>query len=227
MKLLQGRQAHPRPVAGHRSRAPATRSSGSTCPTATPRRCRCASSSPTTEITRSRKLEGQWWGDGGAYFVASFARTSDGSVNEHDGQVWFYDPGHRDRHAQDDLRREPGPGRRRRQLRRPGQHHRLAVRRADPGRGRRGRAAPRRRDRARARPTRWPATTSTTASSPARRSARTARCCSPTSSRPGTCSRSPGPGAGPATSRADRGSATRTHRPPRRRGRRGGVGAVP
>ena len=44
------------------------------------------------QITRSRKLEGQWWGDGGAYFVASFARHSDGSTNEHDGQVWFYDP---------------------------------------------------------------------------------------------------------------------------------------
>ena len=44
------------------------------------------------QITRSRKLEGQWWGDGGAFFVSSFARTTDGSVNEHDGQVWFYDP---------------------------------------------------------------------------------------------------------------------------------------
>ena len=44
------------------------------------------------QVTRSRKLEGQWWGDGGVYFVASFARNSDGSVNEHDGQVWFYDP---------------------------------------------------------------------------------------------------------------------------------------
>ncbi|GAA3793568.1 PhoX family protein [Sphaerisporangium flaviroseum] len=44
------------------------------------------------QVTRSRKLEGSWWTDGGAYFVASFARTSDGSVNEHDGQVWFYDP---------------------------------------------------------------------------------------------------------------------------------------
>jgi hypothetical protein len=29
---------------------------------------------------------------GGAYFVSSFARTSDGSVNEHDGQVWHSDP---------------------------------------------------------------------------------------------------------------------------------------
>jgi secreted PhoX family phosphatase len=45
------------------------------------------------QITRSRKLEGQWWGDGGVYFVASYARTDDGSRNEHDGQVWFYDPG--------------------------------------------------------------------------------------------------------------------------------------
>jgi secreted PhoX family phosphatase len=44
------------------------------------------------QVTRSRKLEGQWWADGGAFFVASFARTLDGSVNEHDGQVWFYDP---------------------------------------------------------------------------------------------------------------------------------------
>ncbi len=44
------------------------------------------------QVTRSRKLEGQWWADGGAYFVASFARNSDGSANEHDGQVWFYDP---------------------------------------------------------------------------------------------------------------------------------------
>lgn len=45
-----------------------------------------------SQVTRSRKLEGQWWADGGAYFVASFARTSDGSAAEHDGQVWFYDP---------------------------------------------------------------------------------------------------------------------------------------
>jgi uncharacterized protein len=44
------------------------------------------------EITRSRKLEGQWWADGGVYFVSSFARVSDGSRNPHDGQVWFYDP---------------------------------------------------------------------------------------------------------------------------------------
>jgi uncharacterized protein len=44
------------------------------------------------DITRSRKLEGMWWGDDGAYFVCSFARTSDGSAAQHDGQVWFLDP---------------------------------------------------------------------------------------------------------------------------------------
>ena len=45
-----------------------------------------------TDITRSRKLEGMWWGDDGAFFVASFARTTDGSAAQHDGQVWFIDP---------------------------------------------------------------------------------------------------------------------------------------
>ncbi|HZC27456.1 MAG TPA: alkaline phosphatase PhoX, partial [Actinopolymorphaceae bacterium] len=44
------------------------------------------------QITRSRKLEGMWWADGGAYFVASFARPADGSAVAHDGQVWFHDP---------------------------------------------------------------------------------------------------------------------------------------
>jgi secreted PhoX family phosphatase len=45
-----------------------------------------------SQITRSRKLEGMWWGDGGAYFVASFARFGDGSAAQHDGQIWFIDP---------------------------------------------------------------------------------------------------------------------------------------
>ncbi len=44
------------------------------------------------QVTRSRKLEGMWWGDGGAYFVCSFARFSDGSAAQHDGQIWFIDP---------------------------------------------------------------------------------------------------------------------------------------
>jgi secreted PhoX family phosphatase len=43
-------------------------------------------------ITRSRKLEGAAWGDGGAHIVASYARADDGSAVEHDGQIWFYDP---------------------------------------------------------------------------------------------------------------------------------------
>ncbi|MER6687962.1 alkaline phosphatase PhoX [Streptomyces minutiscleroticus] len=42
------------------------------------------------EVTRARKLEGMWWGDGGAYVVSSYAR--DESPEQHDGQVWFYDP---------------------------------------------------------------------------------------------------------------------------------------
>lgn len=44
------------------------------------------------QITRSRKLEGMWWGDGGAYFVCSYARFDDGSAAQHDGQIWFIDP---------------------------------------------------------------------------------------------------------------------------------------
>ena len=44
------------------------------------------------EVNRSRKFEGAWWGDGGAYVVCSYARTSDGSVGVHDGQVWHLDP---------------------------------------------------------------------------------------------------------------------------------------
>ncbi|WP_328310832.1 alkaline phosphatase PhoX [Actinomycetospora sp. NBC_00405] len=42
------------------------------------------------QVTRGRKLEGCWWGDGGAYVVTSFARAE--SPVPHDGQVWFHDP---------------------------------------------------------------------------------------------------------------------------------------
>lgn len=42
------------------------------------------------DITRARKLEGMWWGDGGTYIVSSYARAE--SPVPHDGQVWFYDP---------------------------------------------------------------------------------------------------------------------------------------
>lgn len=46
------------------------------------------------EVTRARKLEGMWWGDGGAYLVSSYARAESPGPG-HDGQVWFYDPRHR------------------------------------------------------------------------------------------------------------------------------------
>ncbi|MEU6345521.1 alkaline phosphatase PhoX [Streptomyces sp. NPDC046977] len=42
-------------------------------------------------VTRARKLEGMWWGDGGVYIVSSYAREeSPGTA--HDGAVWFFDP---------------------------------------------------------------------------------------------------------------------------------------
>jgi len=49
---------------------------------------------PGGDITRSRKWEGAWWGEGKAWLVASFARSAgnDWSGGAHDGQVWSYDP---------------------------------------------------------------------------------------------------------------------------------------
>jgi secreted PhoX family phosphatase len=44
------------------------------------------------QVTRGRKLEGMWWGEGGAYVVSSFARQEEGEAGTHDGQVWFLDP---------------------------------------------------------------------------------------------------------------------------------------
>jgi uncharacterized protein len=46
---------------------------------------------PADQVTRGRKLEGAWWGDGGAYVVCSYARTESPGT-PHDGQVWFFDP---------------------------------------------------------------------------------------------------------------------------------------
>ncbi|CAA9300129.1 MAG: FIG01121207: hypothetical protein [uncultured Friedmanniella sp.] len=79
---------------------------------------RLATETPTRDqdfakpVTRARKLEGQWWGNGGAYFVSSFARpeaAGDGSLNEHDGQVWFYDPQERTLTLKTIFGRNPDP----------------------------------------------------------------------------------------------------------------------
>ena len=43
-------------------------------------------------ITHAQKLEGCYWGDDSAYFVASFAKRAEGSAADHFGQVWRYDP---------------------------------------------------------------------------------------------------------------------------------------
>ncbi|MFI6035449.1 alkaline phosphatase PhoX [Streptomyces sp. NPDC051315] len=43
-------------------------------------------------ITHAQKLEGCYWGGRCVYFVASFARGSDGSAADHYGQIWRYDP---------------------------------------------------------------------------------------------------------------------------------------
>lgn len=61
----------------------------------------------TGEITRARKLEGMWWGDGGAYIVSSYAREE--SPVQHDGQVWFYDPKRRTLTLKVLLGVNPGP----------------------------------------------------------------------------------------------------------------------
>lgn len=60
------------------------------------------------EVTRARKLEGMWWGDGGAYVVSSFAREE--SPVQHDGQVWFYDPRRRTLTLKVLLGVNPAPG---------------------------------------------------------------------------------------------------------------------
>ena len=95
----------PRPVRRHRAGHDVRRRMGATCrdrdgaPLQVRRQFNgfwnsaVNATGPGGDITRSRKLEGAWWGDGGAYFVASFARTAATAAHvQHDGQVWFYDP---------------------------------------------------------------------------------------------------------------------------------------
>ena len=110
------------------------------------------------QITRSRKFEGAWWGDATgngegsnsghgrgnrkaekAHIVCSFARLSDGSLAEHDGQVWGYDPD--DQTLTLELYLPVNPNHRR-TSRRARQHLRVTVRRVLPRRGRRRRPTP-------------------------------------------------------------------------------------
>ncbi len=42
------------------------------------------------QVTRSRKYEGTWWGNGRAYIVCSFSSVS--GLPKHTGQVWSFDP---------------------------------------------------------------------------------------------------------------------------------------
>jgi hypothetical protein len=140
-------------------------------------------------VTRSRKLEGMWWGDGGTYFVCSFARgANDNSQDYHDGQVWFFDPAAQTielkihfEYTPDDQDTDPdGPDNIT-----VSPYGGVIV--AEDGDGvnpswARRRAGRRSSSRA---------TSSTTANSPDRRSRRTTRRCSPASSRPATCSPSP------------------------------------
>jgi secreted PhoX family phosphatase len=52
-----------------------------------------AVSGPGGDVTRSKKFEGLWWGDGRAHIVCSYAHgAADWSEGSHDGQVWSYDP---------------------------------------------------------------------------------------------------------------------------------------
>jgi len=49
----------------------------------------------TNEVTRSKKFEGLWWGNGQLYINCSFAKTAADVSNigtPHEGQVWTYDP---------------------------------------------------------------------------------------------------------------------------------------
>jgi hypothetical protein len=49
----------------------------------------------TNEVTRSKKFEGLWWGNGQLYINCSFAKTAADVSNigtPREGQVWTYDP---------------------------------------------------------------------------------------------------------------------------------------
>ena len=179
--------------------APATRSSGSTCRTATRRPSRSASSSPTTRspgpqaggpvVGRRRRLLRRQLRPHHATAASTSTTARSGSTTPRSETVTL----------KTIFGVNPDPDAGRRQLRRAGQHHRVAPRRPDPGRGRRRHLSTSSASPTRARPTRWPATSSTTASSAARPSAPTAARCSRTSSPPASPSPSPARGVDPRT----------------------------
>ncbi|MBA0052067.1 DUF839 domain-containing protein [Streptomyces sp. AJS327] len=43
-------------------------------------------------ITHAQKLEGCYWGNDSVYFVASYAKSAEGSQADHYGQIWRYEP---------------------------------------------------------------------------------------------------------------------------------------
>ena len=188
------RRARPRPLGRDRRPARPTASRGSRCPTATPQTRPTRKQFANGQITRSRKLEGMWWGDGGAYFVCSFARIDRRQRRPARRPGLVPRPARTDDRAQAALRlHADGPGRRPRRAR---QHHGLGLRRRDHRRGRRRRTTSSARPRA-ARRSSSPATTTRANSEFTGPTSRTTRrSSSRTSSRPATCFAITGPWTG-------------------------------
>ncbi|MGY3683536.1 secreted PhoX family phosphatase [Streptomyces sp. TE33382] len=98
------------------------------------------------QVTRARKLEGMWWGDGGALLRLLVRPRREPRPARRPGLVLRPEAAHGDPEGDPRRQRRPVQGRR---LRRPRQHHRVAVRWHRHLRGRRGRPAPLRGDRER------------------------------------------------------------------------------
>ena len=155
---FDGRRLRRRSVRVHRAGHDARRRSGRRSPTRWPRRSRHASQ--LNQVTRSTQVRGDVVGRRTPpTSSASYARNDDGSVAEHDGQVWRLDPARQHDGPGGALRRQPRSGQR--QLRRARQHHRVAVGRAAAVRRRRGRPAPLHREPGRRRRRCSPATPAT------------------------------------------------------------------
>ena len=72
------------------SPAPPCRCRGSRSPIRWPRVTSTRAQLSDDQVTRSRKFEGTWWGNGRAYIVCSFSTVA--GLPAHSGQVWSYDP---------------------------------------------------------------------------------------------------------------------------------------